>query len=148
MNTQKTKVVTDCAETRITINGQVRQCYPGPRGLRCNLSHEHVRALGIEPSRGDNYELINGDTLRTLSGPGRGHIEKLALPVLFYDGSALPVETLLDPLPSQAKPARPLARARRTMGRKWLPLVDAIARLNLPPEHEVSRALAAALRLE
>lgn len=148
MNSHKTTVTTNPAGPAIFLDGVEKRCYPSPHGLRCHLAHADVRALGIEPSPDENYELLNGDTLRTLSGPGRGRIKKLALPLLRYDPSALATETLIEAVAGPKKTARTLARARRTMGRKWLPLVDSIHRLDLPADHEVMVALAAALRLE
>lgn len=148
MTTNKTTVIMNPASPSISIDGVEKYCYPSPHGLRCHLTHADVRALGIEPSPDENYELLSGDTLRTLSGPRRGHIEKLALPLLRYDPAALATHTLIDALAPPQKTARPFARARRTMGRKWLPLIDSIRRLDLPADHDVMVTLAKLLRVE
>ncbi len=106
------------------------------------MSHALVKALGIEPVAAENYELINGEAIRTVSGPGRGQIRMLPLPPLCYAANAEPITTLLDPAPEPERQPR-APRPPRGPSRKYGALVKAARELAplLPPEHSLRRAL-------
>lgn len=135
---KQTTVITDHSAGTITINGNKRRAYPSPLGCRCRLSHAEVRALGLTVSPRENYELIDGRSLRTM-GESDHHRMVDALPWL-RDGETLPPETThLEPLPEPPRPPR----KPRGRSRKYAALVDAARTLApiLPPEHPLRRAL-------
>jgi hypothetical protein len=143
--TKKTEVITNRRRWTVTINGHARQCYQGPRGFRCALSKESVRALGIEPEASSGYELINGNTILCQSGPDKGRAHVLDLPVIDgqRDEGDEAVTTYLDPLPEPDRPQL-APRPPRGLSRRYGALIRAaraIAPL-LPEDHDLRRALA------
>lgn len=132
--TPKTTVITDPEKKSITINGKERLCYKSRFGLRCFITHSEVRSLGFAPRVGENYEILNGNTLRTLASSEFREIQSLPK---MDSISSISVVTI-NPLFAPRSPKK-----SRGPSRIYQPLVDAAREIApiLPPSHRLRIAL-------